>query len=123
MTESAHNHSFQTLCDIDSLDYGSSRGFQVGNSSCFAVRNRDGEVFVYTNSCPHLGVELEWVSDQFLDAEGVLIQCATHGALFVIETGHCVSGPCLGQSLRPVPFTVREGVLEIDPHRLDPGAP
>ncbi len=28
-----------------------------------------------------------------------LIQCATHGALFLIESGECVAGPCAGQFL------------------------
>jgi nitrite reductase/ring-hydroxylating ferredoxin subunit len=29
-----------------------------------------------------------------------MIQCATHGALFLIESGECVAGPCAGQSLQ-----------------------
>ena len=119
LTESPQNQSTLTLCELDSLADGSSRGFELGESSCFAVRNQAGEVFVYANSCPHLGVELEWLPDQFLDADGALIQCATHGALFVIETGLCVSGPCLGQNLRPIPFAVREGKLQIDRSSLD----
>jgi nitrite reductase/ring-hydroxylating ferredoxin subunit len=31
-----------------------------------------------------------------------MIQCAHHGALFLIENGECVTGPCAGQSLRKV---------------------
>ncbi|MEE8263379.1 MAG: Rieske (2Fe-2S) protein, partial [Gammaproteobacteria bacterium] len=40
-----------------------------------------------------------WVPDQFLDETGNLLQCATHGALFRIEDGFCVAGPCTGASL------------------------
>jgi nitrite reductase/ring-hydroxylating ferredoxin subunit len=63
-----------------------------------------------------LGVELEWTADQFLDSEGMLIQYATHGALFLIETGQCVAGPCLGQYLQAVPFVIHDGavVIQID---------
>jgi len=49
--------------------------------------------------CPHRGVPLEWQPDQFLDPSASLIQCATHGALFLIESGECVAGPCAGQFL------------------------
>lgn len=106
------------LCPSDAIEAGSSRGFQVGEHSCFAVKNLDGDIFVYANRCPHLGVELEWVADQFLDSEGALIQCATHGALFVIETGHCVAGPCNGQYLKTIPSTVEQGMLQIDSNAL-----
>jgi nitrite reductase/ring-hydroxylating ferredoxin subunit len=102
-----------TLCSIDELEPGSSRGFALEHINCFVVRSHDGDVFVYRNSCPHLGVELEWVADQFLDAEGYLIQCSTHGALFQIDTGHCVAGPCLGQYLQTIPFVVKDGAIEI----------
>ena len=40
--------------------------------------------------------------DQFLDPSNSLIQCATHGALFLIENGECVAGPCAGQSLTAI---------------------
>lgn len=109
------------LCPLDAIAPGSSRGFQVGNASCFAVRDQDGEIYVYRNSCPHLGVELEWVPDQFLDSEGVLIQCATHGALFLMDSGQCVSGPCLGDSLQTIPYILRDGMLEVDAVALSQG--
>lgn len=101
------------LCHLDSIPAGASRGFQLNESSCFVVKSHDGGVHVYANSCPHLGVELEWIADQFLDSEGMLIQCATHGALFLIETGQCVAGPCLGQYLQAVPFVIRDGAVVI----------
>lgn len=60
---------------------------------------RSKKVYAYVNSCPHIGVTLNWLPEQFLDSEGELIQCSTHGALFLIETGECISGPCNGQAL------------------------
>ncbi|MEB0044661.1 MULTISPECIES: Rieske (2Fe-2S) protein [unclassified Pseudomonas] len=90
------------LCHGLELADASSRGFDVDGQKLFAVR-REGHVYVYLNRCPHRGVALEWKPDQFLDPSKSLIQCATHGALFLIEDGECVSGPCAGQSLTVIP--------------------
>ncbi|MDD2055140.1 Rieske (2Fe-2S) protein [Pseudomonas putida] len=90
------------LCSSQTLAEADSRGFSIEGCPVFAVR-REGEVFVYLNRCPHRGVALEWQPDQFLDPSASLIQCATHGALFLIESGECVAGPCAGQSLRAIP--------------------
>ncbi|CAA0081834.1 Uncharacterised protein [BD1-7 clade bacterium] len=95
------------LCHLNDIDEDSSKGFIIDDVSVFAVK-KDGQIFVYKNSCPHLGVELEMVEDQFLDADNVLIQCATHGALFLIESGECVAGPCQGQALQQLPNELDE---------------
>ncbi|WP_347902055.1 Rieske 2Fe-2S domain-containing protein [Pseudomonas purpurea] len=86
------------LCTSAELVDASSRGFEIDGQKLFAVR-REGQVYVYVNRCPHRGVGLEWQPDQFLDPSASLIQCATHGALFLIESGECVAGPCAGQFL------------------------
>lgn len=87
------------LCAPDELAEGQSRGFEVVGEKLFAVR-KDGQLYAYRNRCPHRGIPLEWLPDQFLDHSASLIQCATHGALFLIESGECVAGPCAGQSLQ-----------------------
>jgi nitrite reductase/ring-hydroxylating ferredoxin subunit len=87
------------LCAPDELAEGQSRGFEMSGEKLFAVR-KDGQLYAYRNRCPHRGIPLEWLPDQFLDASASLIQCATHGALFLIESGECVAGPCAGQSLQ-----------------------
>ncbi|MFA1030544.1 Rieske 2Fe-2S protein [Pseudomonas syringae pv. helianthi] len=89
------------LCTSRHLPEAQSRGFELGEHSLFAVR-RQGHVFVYKNRCPHRGIALEWQPDQFLDSSTSLIQCATHGALFLIESGECVAGPCAGHSLSAI---------------------
>ena len=100
------------LCHRDDIPEDGAKGFTVGEDNLFAVK-RDGQIFLYRNSCPHLGVELNWLEDQFLDLDGALIQCATHGALFIIETGECVAGPCRGAYLQTVPFTFADGWIQI----------
>jgi nitrite reductase/ring-hydroxylating ferredoxin subunit len=87
------------LCAPDELAEGQSRGFEIAEEKLLAVR-KDGQLYAYRNRCPHRGIPLEWLPDQFLDNSASLIQCATHGALFLIESGECVAGPCAGQSLQ-----------------------
>jgi len=84
------------------------KGFVHEGISLFIVRHQ-GQVVAYVNSCPHRKVPLEWVADQFLDYDKQFIQCATHGALFTIDSGLCISGPCNRQSLEPVPIEERDG--------------
>ena len=87
------------LCPSDSLAPDSSRGFEIDGCKLLAVR-RDGVAYFYINRCPHRGIALEWQPNQFLDSSASMIQCATHGALFLIESGECIAGPCAGQSLK-----------------------
>jgi len=81
----------------------SSKGFEYAGERYFAVKKAN-QLYVYKNACPHIGVGLDWVEDQFLDASHTMIQCANHGALFVIETGLCVAGPCTGRHLITVEY-------------------
>lgn len=60
---------------------------------------RHSHIYAYRNQCPHTGVTLNWLPNQFMDMDNEFIQCATHGALFRVEDGYCVRGPCAGASL------------------------
>ncbi|MCP1417087.1 nitrite reductase/ring-hydroxylating ferredoxin subunit [Pseudomonas laurylsulfativorans] len=102
------------LCAGAELVNDSSRGFDIDGQKLFAVR-RSGQVYVYINRCPHRGVGLEWHPDQFLDPSNSLIQCATHGALFLIEDGECVAGPCAGQALTAVACREDEQGIWVNP--------
>ncbi|HHC72178.1 MAG TPA: Rieske (2Fe-2S) protein [Thiotrichales bacterium] len=73
------------------------------------VVHRGGEVWAYRNVCPHTGAPLDWQPGRFLSVDGLHIQCALHGALFRIEDGSCLYGPCRGEALQAVPVSVREG--------------
>jgi nitrite reductase/ring-hydroxylating ferredoxin subunit len=102
----------RTLCHIDDIADNSSKSFSGDFRDLFAVK-KNGKLYLYRNHCPHLGVELNWQEDQFLDRSNMLIQCFTHGALFLIENGECVSGPCLGQSLEAINYHVQGGQIRI----------
>jgi len=99
------HESIRKVCCLADLPEGGSRGFTLtsGNvcEDIFLVR-KHGRVSAYRNSCPHTGGPLDWVPDRFLNLDGDLIQCATHDALFRIEDGVCVTGPCVGSRLTPL---------------------
>ena len=102
-----------TLCHIDDIPEGKSKGFETDTTPLFAVK-KNGQVYIYQNSCPHLGVELNWQEDQFLDRDESLIMCSTHGALFIIEDGHCVAGPCTGENLKAIDFEIIDGQITLN---------
>lgn len=108
-----------SLLSVDDIAEGTSVGIEINNHYLFAVK-KDDQIFVYWNRCPHLGTPLEWEENRFLDSEGALIQCSTHGALFQIEDGHCLVGPCRGKNLQPVPFTVSNGEVLVNKALLKP---
>ncbi len=106
-----------SVLNVDDIDEGTSKGLDVNNLYMFAVK-KDDRVHLYWNRCPHLGTPLEWEEDRFLDADGALIQCSTHGALFQIEDGHGLAGPCKGKHLQSVPFIIDNGMVMVDDNTL-----
>ena len=104
------------LCRLAEIADPGSRGFElgdgIGDRAIFLVR-RGAAVAAYINSCPHTGGPLDWVEDQFLDFDRRHILCATHGALFRIEDGHCLAGPCAGKGLTAVAIVVAEGEVRL----------
>lgn len=86
---------------------GQSRGVDParrGRDTVFVVRSA-GRFFAYEDRCPHYGdTPMAWRKDAYLNRAGTRIVCAAHGAEFDIETGQCLLGPCLGQSLTRVPI-------------------
>lgn len=111
--EPAPAQALRALCREDEIAEGGARGFPPppgGFIGLFAVRSA-GRIVVYLNSCPHIGVPLDWAPDRFLTADGSRIICATHGAEFRIADGACLHGPCRGQALQQVPVTIANGVV------------
>lgn len=62
----------------------------------------------YVNRCPHIGTPLDLVEGRVWTHDRQHLICATHGALFEPATGLCIKGPCLGQSLEPVPLQLAD---------------
>ena len=107
----------RVVCPLDELPDGGARGFTLGSGDWplrgFVVRKGDA-IHAYVNHCPHAGFPLNWQPDQFIAPDFDPIRCVMHGALFEIETGDCVSGPCLGLGLKRLPVNVRDGYVVLD---------
>jgi len=98
------------ICTLAEIPEGSCKGFFIENQSYFVI-HKYGKIYGYKNKCPHLGIQLEMIPDQFLDSSHSLITCSMHGALFRIEDGLCISGPCLEQALEPITLTQETDTL------------
>ena len=100
------------LCSLDDISDGGSAGFEIAGTMVMAIRQGD-RVFAYVNSCPHVGTPLDMWPGRFLTKDGDYILCATHGALFRIEDGHCIAGPCAGQALKAVDVAMHNNEVKI----------
>ncbi|EIK94135.1 Rieske (2Fe-2S) domain-containing protein [Pseudomonas sp. M47T1] len=105
------------LCHLDDLTDGESKGFDpniTGQDTIIVVR-QSLQVYIYSNSCPHLDTPLAWRKDAYLNKAADRIVCYAHGALFDISSGICLLGPCLGQRLTSIPFHIdKKGFIFLD---------
>jgi len=105
------------LCTLEDIDDGESAGFVTkvkGEPTRILAVRKGSIVYLYENSCPHILAPLDFTPGRFLTPEKDMILCSTHGALFRIEDGHCVHGPCLGKHLDPIKCSVRDGAVWLD---------
>lgn len=104
---------YNNICHIDEIPEQGSKEFKLDKNCFFAVKS-EGAITVYHNSCPHLGSPLQWQQDQFLNHDKSLILCSTHGALFEIDTGLCLAGPCQNQTLKMADFYIKNEQVYIN---------
>ncbi|WP_216350668.1 Rieske (2Fe-2S) protein [Paraburkholderia fungorum] len=99
------------LTHLDALSEPGARGFDphgAGHDTIFVVR-RAGAVYGWRDACPHYGdTPMAWRKDAYLNARGTRVVCHAHGAQFEMDSGACVLGPCLGQTLTPVRIRVSQ---------------
>ncbi|HWP94918.1 MAG TPA: Rieske (2Fe-2S) protein [Gammaproteobacteria bacterium] len=119
------NHRRHVVCRLADIPDNEARGFTLGAGGeareCFLVR-KGARVFAYLNSCPHTGGRLDWKPHAFLTKDRTLIICSTHGAIFEIDTGRCVGGPCKGMSLGGLQAAVENGEVVVYEAHSEPGA-
>jgi len=80
------------------------------------VLNVAGAFHAYVNRCRHVPMGLDWAENQFFTEDGQFLQCATHGAYYLPDTGECIAGPPCGKALVRVP-------LEIEGDTIRAGCP
>jgi len=104
----------RVVCRLAELEPDGARSFVMGGGAWplrgFVVRAGD-ELKAYVNRCPHAGHALDLIPGRFLTADGALILCASHGALFEKSTGQCLAGPCAGRALTAVALEIVAGVV------------
>lgn len=102
------------LAPLEAIADGAARNFvlqmKAGRFHGFVVRKGD-QVFGYLDRCPHMSLPLAQELDDYLSPDSALIACSWHGALFRIEDGACVGGPCVGTRLQHWPVAVHKGVI------------
>ena len=100
------------VCSFAKLPDKECKEFSIGGGDWpfkgFIVR-QDDEIYAYQNYCMHVGHPLNWKPDGFLTKDRSQIMCSSHGALYEIDTGLCVGGPCLGKLLNKVAVRVEDG--------------
>jgi nitrite reductase/ring-hydroxylating ferredoxin subunit len=106
------------LCGLDEIAEDGLLAIELPAASAIdpdsvLVHRAGSEVRAWFNVCPHAGSRLDWAPGRFL-RDGSRLVCAHHGAVFELGAGLCVSGPCRGQSLSPVPVAIRDGDVWLD---------
>ncbi|WCT74801.1 Rieske (2Fe-2S) protein [Sphingomonas naphthae] len=100
------------LGPVDQIADGAARSFAVpvgdGRFHGFIVRMGEA-IHAYVDRCPHVGMPLAMEPDDYLTPSGRLIGCSWHGAVFAIDTGRCLDGPCAGLYLTPWPVSIVDG--------------
>jgi nitrite reductase/ring-hydroxylating ferredoxin subunit len=106
-----------SLCPASEIPDPGSRAFSLNfhdaSLDVFVVHS-NASFHAYVNSCPHTGANLEWQEDQFLDMDKAFIHCSTHDALFEIDSGLCIAGPCVNQFLQPLILSQEDGILLLE---------
>jgi len=107
------------ICDSESLDEGG-KGIRfpvtVDGDDLTAFVVRYGlEPRAYLNRCAHLPMELDWTQGEFFESSGLYLMCATHGALYEPDTGHCAGGPCRGGRLHAINVIERDKKIFWEP--------
>lgn len=96
----------ESLPSLRALAFRKPRPDGAGSVSGILVATPDGGARAYRNVCPHVPIPLDRGGEPLLTEEGFLA-CRNHGALFAVEDGFCVAGPCAGETLDAIPVEPR----------------
>ena len=102
------------LCRLEDIPDNGAKGMVAvvdGKQRNIFVARRGDMAYAYLNWCPHNQVLIDQIPGQFFNEDKSLIQCSKHGALFRVEDGFCVDGPCEGESLKALACEARKGVI------------
>lgn len=84
---------------LNALNNEQSLTFSIDSLKLLALRFQN-QLYLFENLCPHAHKRLANDSMHCFDETFSLIECQFHSAQFNPVSGACVSGPCLGESLK-----------------------
>ena len=102
------------ICKLEEVPDKDAKGMVAvvaGKQRNIFVARKGEAAYAYLNWCPHNQVLIDQIPDKFFNADKSFIQCSKHGALFQVEDGLCIEGPCEGESLQPLTTTVKDGIV------------
>ncbi|WP_454631801.1 Rieske (2Fe-2S) protein [Bradyrhizobium cenepequi] len=115
------------VCAADAIERGGAKAFSLsridaaGESRPFPIviiRTHGNDYLGYINTCPHDGVWLNIGSGEFFAPDRAFLKCGRHGAIFEIDTGLCIEGPCKARSLQPIALAIVDGEVCLCGERL-----
>lgn len=90
------------ICKLEDLNESGCYGWDgIINDiaiQCFLILHHS-KVYSYLNNCPHTGVSLDWLPNQFLDSKNEFIH------------GLCLHGPCVGDRLQIINNEIIKGKI------------
>jgi nitrite reductase/ring-hydroxylating ferredoxin subunit len=105
------------LCRIDELADPGTKNVVLGTGEDeldIVIVQAKGVRHAYINCCPHEYIPLETFPNHFLTDDKKFLVCSGHGAQFALDSGECVSGPCLGRGLDRLRTAERDDALYLD---------
>lgn len=91
---------------VGELTPGMTKKFTLSNGK-YSVEaiflNYQGSLHAYLNRCPHIGIPLDWVDNQFFTLDGRYLMCTNHGATFEPATRERI---CVGTALQSIPLEI-----------------
>lgn len=102
------------LCHTSDLAEDSAQEFNLPDGRRIFVVRKDNLFYGYQNHCPHAGLPLNMTPTDFLDLDKRYIRCVNHMALFEIDSGNCIDGPCFGSQLKKETIVLKDDSLWIE---------
>jgi nitrite reductase/ring-hydroxylating ferredoxin subunit len=99
--------AFVKVAKTDDILPGKAKAATVGGKE-LAIFNVEGKLYAIDGVCPHKGGPL---AEGFVEFPGVT--CPWHGAIFNLETGAGLAGPC-GSGVCSYQTRVTDGDVEVD---------
>lgn len=99
------------ICNIDDIKDNGASVYKLNNSNIdyeIIIVRKNFKIHGFKNLCPHANLPLNLNSLEVLSRDKKHLICKNHAALFDIDSGVCVSGPCIGKGLELVNLKIKD---------------